>query len=706
MPRPVRRALTEAIAKVEKNDLGNKVLGTLVDAIRVEDQYAVAVESAAGNALFNLLVVDDEIAADIIKYVRQNQLGSIVCTPLNQIRPRQREYPKLKGCKPLIDVIQCNDDIRPAVLQVFGRTMICNTLELCDVVSNKHGLDAVTYEGDRVSSQGTMTGGYQDPGKYVRLKICAERKQFERQLQEYEGQQLPELEGLIKESSTQLDKLHQRKREVHSLRQARRAELSQAAEALHENDRELRRLGEAVVRQKEREHEAATSLAEYTAGIEALTRERQSKTLGQLTAEEHAEMERLSEELKTLVVDVRTSEEEHHKLQREVRQREQHLNGYLRRRCQEVEAELLRASQQDHEELKQERHRAVARLKAQADDIEAEMKRLSKDLSDEDDKMKEKTAEKEAALKEIEHVQASVNAYMAGIDDTAVKISSLTKKKAEYDEKLRKLTVVAGDLARYREMATKDILDEMTSVNKDLQKFEHVNKKAIDQFATFQDQLRDLDEEGLEIKRSREAIEHFIAEVDAKKEHLLNDVLEKVNKHFRDIFRELVRDGQAKLSVVTEVDEDIEAAAKKRRVPHAAPELAGGIKGVRIEVSFTGQATSFLTMSQLSGGQKTVVALTLIFAIQRLEPAPFYLFDEVDAALDTQYRTAVARLVQKDAANGAQMIITTFRPEIIEIADSCYRVTMRNRVSAIDTVERAQAKEVVDQQVAQEGLGE
>merc|ERR1712151_1257329 len=106
-------------------------------------------------------------------------------------------------------------------------------------------------------------------------------------------------------------------------------------------------------------------------------------------------------------------------------------------------------------------------------------------------------------------------------------------------------------------------------------------------------------------------------------------------------------------------------------------------KGVRIEVSFTGQSSSFLTMSQLSGGQKTVVAISLIFAIQRLEPAPFYLFDEIDAALDTQYRTTVARLIERDAMN-AQMVITTFRPEIIEKAHQHYRVFLKNRVSCIE----------------------
>jgi len=704
MPRLVRSALLQALAQVEKLGLGNKILGTLLDSIRVDPKYAVAVESAAGNQLFNLMVVDDDIAAEIIKYVRQFQLGSIVCTPLNQIRPRPREYPKIKGCTPLVDLIECPDEIRPAMLQVFGRTMVCNNIELCDTISHKHGLDAVTLEGDRVSSTGSMTGGYQDPNRYVRLKLCAERRQKQAELSKLDAQ-LPTVDANVQDSSKLLEQLHQRKRDAYALRQTRRAELTQASEALHEGEQELQRLSEALGRQRECEHEVKTCLAEYSAGIEALTRERVSKTLGQLSAEEHAQVEQLSTELRDLTTTLETSEDACHQLQRDLRSQEQHLNGYLRRRHHEIEAELMRAQQQDHQEHAQERERAVGRLTSQVTEIEQQMDRLATELKTEDEELDIRKHRLDDVQKEASGLQATTVAHFAGIDDIAMKINNLMKKKAEYDEKLRKLTIVAADLALYKEMSTSDIIEELRHVNKDLQQFEHVNKKAIDQFATFQDQLRDLDEEGTEITKSREAIEHFINEVDTKKEHLLADVLTKVDSHFRDIFKELVRDGAAKLSMVTSVEEDIDTfSATKKQKTGAAPDMASGIKGVKIEVSFTGQAKSFLTMSQLSGGQKTVVALAMIFAIQRLEPAPFYLFDEVDAALDTQYRTAVARLIQKDAANGAQMIITTFRPEIIDNADSCYRVTMRNRVSMIDSVERAQAKEVVDQQVAQEGL--
>ena len=116
--------------------------------------------------------------------------------------------------------------------------------------------------------------------------------------------------------------------------------------------------------------------------------------------------------------------------------------------------------------------------------------------------------------------------------------------------------------------------------------------------------------------------------------------------------------------------------------------------GVKVRVSFG--AGEVLSMKQLSGGQKTLVALTLIFAIQRCDPAPFYLFDEIDAALDPQYRTTVAQMLKRqanDVHNPAQFIVTTFHPQIVQVADNIYGVSHRNRISNVVMVERSDAIE-------------
>merc|ERR1712066_835351 len=106
----------------------------------------------------------------------------------------------------------------------------------------------------------------------------------------------------------------------------------------------------------------------------------------------------------------------------------------------------------------------------------------------------------------------------------------------------------------------------------------------------------------------------------------------------------------------------------------------GNATGVSCSISFTGKNAEMREMNQLSGGQKSLVALALIFAIQKCDPAPFYLFDEIDQAL----------------ADGAQFITTTFRPELLEHANKFYGVKFRNKVSHVDCVTKEEAFDFVD----------
>jgi structural maintenance of chromosome 3 (chondroitin sulfate proteoglycan 6) len=117
--------------------------------------------------------------------------------------------------------------------------------------------------------------------------------------------------------------------------------------------------------------------------------------------------------------------------------------------------------------------------------------------------------------------------------------------------------------------------------------------------------------------------------------------------------------------------------------------------GVAIRVSFNSKSDEGLLMSQLSGGQKSLVALALIFAIQRCDPAPFYLFDEIDANLDAAYRTSVARLLA-ELKDEAQFLTTTFRPELLEGAEMFWGVSFGGRVSRVESISKEQALQFVE----------
>ena len=126
--------------------------------------------------------------------------------------------------------------------------------------------------------------------------------------------------------------------------------------------------------------------------------------------------------------------------------------------------------------------------------------------------------------------------------------------------------------------------------------------------------------------------------------------------------------------------------------------LVEKLVGVSIEVSFSGKANETREIQQLSGGQKSLVALTLIFAIQKCDPAPFYLFDEIDQALDPHHRKAVATMIRR-LSKHAQFITTTFRPELLDAADKFYGVTFRNKVSHIKAVSKEMATDFVEEDI-------
>merc|ERR1712168_1098550 len=135
------------------------------------------------------------------------------------------------------------------------------------------------------------------------------------------------------------------------------------------------------------------------------------------------------------------------------------------------------------------------------------------------------------------------------------------------------------------------------------------------------------------------------------------------------------------------VDDDEEGTSKSKTVDQ--------FTGVAIKVSFTGKQAEMREMNQLSGGQKSLVALGLIFAIQKCDPAPFYLFDEIDQALDAQHRKAVADMIH-ELSKEAQFITTTFRPELLEHANKFYGVKFRNKVSHVECVTREEAYDFVE----------
>jgi structural maintenance of chromosome 3 (chondroitin sulfate proteoglycan 6) len=294
-------------------------------------------------------------------------------------------------------------------------------------------------------------------------------------------------------------------------------------------------------------------------------------------------------------------------------------------------------------------------------------------------------------------------------------------------------------IEEYHHLAEKQIITQLKQVNEKLKKFANVNRKALDQYLSFNEQREVLIQRKEEMNRDTAAIEQLIQSLDIQKDETILNTFRSVSQHFADVFKELVPNGYGKLVMKTALDpteggddevegdkgekgekektsskkikgkdtavvaqstakigtsdrvlneEDEEGKASKSSSSRSMGPNFGieTFKGIQVIVSFNAASGEQYSMQQLSGGQKALVALALIFAIQRCDPAPFYLFDEIDQALDTNYRIAVANLIQRQANSEsapAQFITTTFRPEMVNVADKCFGIALMNKVSNI-----------------------
>jgi len=237
-------------------------------------------------------------------------------------------------------------------------------------------------------------------------------------------------------------------------------------------------------------------------------------------------------------------------------------------------------------------------------------------------------------------------------------------------------------------------------VNESLKKYGHVNKKAVEQYNNFTKQRDTLDKRRAELDTSQNSIRELIEVLDQRKDEAIERTFKQVSKEFAYVFEKLVPAGRGRLIIQRKSD--------RERAAHANDDDSGGEEdgrdsvenytGVAISVSFNSKHDEQQRIQQLSGGQKSLCALALVFAIQRCDPAPFYLFDEIDANLDAQYRTAVAALLQQ-ISDGGQFICTTFRPEMVLVAEKCYGVAYSNKTSSIDVVSREEALKFVEGQV-------
>ncbi|KAF8678916.1 chromosome segregation protein sudA [Rhizoctonia solani] len=682
------------------------VYGPLYRLFEIPDKkYSTAIEQTAGNSLFHVVVDTDATAQKVLEVLQREKSGRVTFMPLNRLKPKLVPFPQAPDAIPLIDRLQFDPLHRRAFEQVFGKTAVCENLQVAAAYVRSHGLNTITLEGDKVDRKGALTGGYHD----VRRSRIETIRAVKHWTQKYEADSkiLAEIKAQDAQLEQEITKLTGEIQVLTSKRtqaQAMRAGLADEAYAL---DVEQTRLAARIEQLERAKAEQEADIQDMRLRRETYDAEMKTPLAAGLSQQEIDEMEELGREAdarkKTLLeVGKRKTELGMRKNMLEIELRES-----LKRKKDELRTKIDSLAHVDTDDLESTGADLAAKtqeLDALNDSITTLQDRITGTLFTEfeHDKL---TSELNKLMAQVEKLQTQqvedsrgISRQQKSTERYLTKRQVLLTRKDECNTKIRDLGVLPEEAyEKYVNERIDKLVKRLHNAKENLKKFAHVNKKAFEQYTNFTKQREQFIKRREDLDESANSITELIESLDRQKDEAIERTFKQVSKNFEEVFEKLVPAGRGRLIMqkrldMDQDDDDDDDAGQQSSIDNYT--------GVSIKVSFNSKVDEGLRIQQLSGGQKSLVALATVFAIQKCDPAPFYLFDEIDANLDAQYRTAVASMIHELSSN-AQFITTTFRPEMLVRADKFYGVLFNNqKISSIRSITREEAQEFVEQETA------
>ncbi|KAJ5467833.1 RecF/RecN/SMC [Penicillium sp. IBT 31633x] len=687
-----------AVRRIQRQHNLEGVYGTLAELFDVSDRYRTAVEVTAGQSLFHYVVDTDETATTVLEILQKEKAGRVTFMPLNRLRSRPMNMPRASDTIPMIDKLQYDPAYERAFQHVFGKTIICPNLQVASQYARSHGVNAITPEGDRSDKRGALTGGYHD-SRQSRLEAV---KGLGKWRDEYEmkknrgieiRKELEKLDQMITKSVGELQKLEQQRHRVQNSSGPLRQELRTKRDLLQNKIDNLDAKRRAL-------RNVESNLAALNDQVNAFQTELSSTFQKALTSEEEARLETLS----STVQELRRQYQELSSKRSELEARKSVLEVELRENLNPRLDQLLNrdvdiADEEVQGSLK-ETQREVKRIAQALDKLNARLKEVDASIEEGNVRVVDLQQRNAETRREIEELARSIEKHQRRMEKSMQKKAALTKQGAECAANIRSLGVLPDEaFTKYQNTDSNTVVKKLHKTNEALKKYSHVNKKAFEQYNSFTKQRETLTTRRSELDASQKSIDDLISVLDQRKDEAIERTFKQVSREFHNVFEKLVPAGRGRLIIQRKTDRATRADDEIDSDDEQARQSVENYVGVGISVSFNSKHDDQQRIQQLSGGQKSLCALALVFAIQACDPAPFYLFDEIDANLDAQYRTAVAQMLKSisDSTNG-QFICTTFRPEMLHVAEKCYGVSFRQKASTIDVVSREEALKFVEEQ--------
>jgi chromosome segregation protein len=674
---------------MEKKSKEPHILGVVADLIRTSKEYEMAIETALGGTIQNIVTEDEQCAKRMIAYLKENRYGRATFLPLTSVDGRTGfSYPdalKEEGVVGTADkLVQTDPRYEKIAVSLLGRTLVADTIDHALAIARKYRqkLRIVTLEGELLQPGGALTGGAFKNSS----NLLGRRREME------------QLDDGIKKLSAQRKRLTE---EVTGLRQTRDTLRAQNAVLTEEISRHgiehntanlcyeqakeqvenwKRQAGEIHTQHKKLEEEMASIQREQ----EVTVKQQQSNKEQQEQIEQHSTQ--LEEEIASLA---KREEDANHRLseavlkEASVQQKAEFVQQNFDRVTLEIEQ--LKAEKESLSDSQDASADEAAEKFAQIDEIQKTAQQLKSDYT-KGMQMLEQTQqrreEQNAQYKSFFDQREALTIRLGNLEKEQYRLDAANEKAQEEYERQNNYIWQEYELTYHNALPMKNEQYDQPAESKkrirelkdEMKKLGDVNMNAIEDYKNVSERYTFLTEQRDDLEKAKQMLLSIIAELDEGMRRQFNEQFAQIQSEFDKAFKELFGGGKGNLELVE--GEDILEC------------------GISIIAQPPGKKLQ--NMMQLSGGEKSLTAIALLFAIQNLKPSPFCLLDEIEAALDEPNVDRFAGYLHK-LTKHTQFIIITHRRGTMSVADRLYGITMQEKgVSAqvsVNLVEEELEKE-------------
>ncbi len=645
--------------------------GVVADIITTKKEYETAIETALGGSIQNIVTDTETTAKQLIEYLKKNKYGRATFLPLTSVglkggfsQEKALHEPGVLGLAS--QLVEADEKYKGLMGYLLGRVVVADNIDNAIALSRKYqySLRIVTLDGELLSAGGSMTGGaFKNASNLLGRKREIEEleRRCEKALKAAEllQQELVMNEEQLKQQKEELEQLKQQKQTAFLEENTIRMNLSQLDDKIQEIQESSRDMVLENTHLEEQIREIGRNQRELAAGVsemeeQNLQEEKQIETLTARLEEAKAQREELSRQLSALQLESANLQQKYEFVQENMRRVRGEMDK-LKEELSQIEGSGEVSSQAIEEKLHE-----IERIKTEIGHL---TKKVS-DLEHEGLGFSRTRDEKTGEQKQLFDRREELSGRMSRLDKELFRLQS---QKEKMDERLDRhveymwseyeLTPTAAEELRNPQWTS---LGEMKrragELKESIRSLGNVNVNAIEDYKEVSERYEFMRTQHEDLVKAEETLMGIIEELDTGMRRQFEEKFKEIRREFDQVFKELFGGGHGQLELVD--GEDILEA------------------GIQIISQPPGKKLQ--NMMQLSGGEKALTAIALLFAIQNLKPSPFCLLDEIEAALDDSNVDRFAGYLHKLTRN-TQFIVITHRRGTMVSADRLYGITMQEK---------------------------